>query len=330
MRSKRLVALAMVVAFAGVVAIPAAFAGPTIKFAHVNAVSHAINLSAEKFKELVEARSGGSIKVQVYPASQLGNEKDLAEGVKMGTVDMISISSGMLAMFLPPMGVFDCGYIFRDQQHQWNVLTGPIGQDYVEKLAKQAGVRILQFYYQGERNLTSNKPVYRPADLKGMKIRTPDVKGYVETVRAMGASPTPIAFDELFTALQLNVVDGQENPLPTILAMKFYEVQKNVTLTRHMAAPGVLAINERLYQRLSTSERRIVDQAILEAALYHNSLIVKQMEEAKAELKRLGMTIIEPTEDAMNEWRRMAAAALPKVFADVWDPGIYEKIINVK
>lgn len=303
----------------------------TIKLGHVNAVTHVIHMSSEKFKQLVEARSGGQIKVEIFPASQLGNEKELAEGVKMGTVDMVHISSGGLAQFLPEMGVFDAAYIFRDKDHQRAVLRGPIGKEFRDKLIAKAGIRILQYYYQGERNLTTtNKPVYGPADLKGMKIRTPDVKSYVETLRAMGATPTPIAFNELFTALQLNLVDGQENPLPTILAMKFYEVQKYVTLTRHMSAPGVLAINEKLFQKLTPEQQALIQKAADEAMDYHEQVIVKQQEEALAELQKLGMTIIKPSEEAMNEWRKMARETLPKLFEDVWGPGIYERIVNTK
>jgi tripartite ATP-independent transporter DctP family solute receptor len=306
-------------------------AATTIKLAHVNAVTHAIHLSAEKFKALVEERSGGAIKVEVYPGSQLGNEKEIAEGVKMGTVDMVHISSGGLATFLPEMGVFDAAYIFRDKAHQTSVLRGAIGTEFKEKLVAKAGIRILQYYYQGERNVTtSKKAVYEPADIKGLKIRTPDVKSYVETVRAMGATPTPIAFNELFTALQLNLVDGQENPLPTILASKFYEVQKYVTLTRHMAAPGVLAMNEKLFQKFTADQKALILKAADDAMDYHNELITKQQDDAIAELKRLGMTVIVPTDAAMNEWRTMAKNTLPKLFEDVWGAGMYDRIVNTK
>lgn len=337
MRAKKILSLGLVLTVLSIaltVALTPVGAAPstvTIKLAHVNAVTHVINLSAEKFKQLVEQKSGGRIKVQIYPASQLGNEKELAEGVKMGTVDMVHISSGGLAQFLPKMGVFDCGYIFRTQQHQRNVLRGKIGKSFRDELIAKSGTRILQYYYQGERDLTTtSRQVSKPADLKGMKIRTPDVKSYVETIRAMGAVPTPIPFNELFTALQLNLVDGQENPLPTILAMKFNEVQKFVTLTRHMMAPGVLAMNEKLYKSLSAKDQKLIQQCADEAMDYHDATIAKQQDDALAELKKLGMTVVVPTEEAMNEWRQMSKAILPKVFTDVWGEGTYESIVNTK
>lgn len=303
----------------------------TLKLAHVNAVTHVIQLSAEKFKELVEERSGGRITVQIFPSSQLGNEKELAEGVKMGTVDMVSISSGGIAQFLPEMFVLDAAYIFRDRDHQRSVLRGEIGKEFRDKLIAQAGIRILQYYYQGERNLTTkSRPVYGPADLKGLKIRAPDVKSYVENVRAMGAVPTPIAFNELFTALQLNVVDGQENPLPTILAMKFYEVQKYVTLTKHMSAPGVFAINQKVFQKFTPEEQALIQKAADEAMDYHEEVVTRQQEEDLAKLQKLGMTVITPSDEAMNEWRRMARETLPKQFEGIWSLALYERIVNTK
>lgn len=335
MRAKSIISLGLVLAVLSLAFVVGlnpvgAASTTTIKLAHVNAVTHAINMSSEKFKQLVEERSNGRIKVQIYPSSQLGNEKELAEGAKMGTVDMVHISSGGLANFLPKMGVFDAGYIFRDQKHQRNVLRGKIGKAMRDELVKKSGIRILQYYYQGERNLTTNRQVSKPADLKGMKIRTPDVKSYVETLRAMGAVPTPIAFNELFTALQLKLIDGQENPLPTIQAMKFYEVQKYVTLTGHMMAPGVLAMNDRLFKKFSSKDQKLIQQAADDAMDYHDATIVKQQEESLAELQKLGMTVVTPTEEALNEWRTMCKNSLPKVFSDVWPDGLYESIINTK
>lgn len=303
----------------------------TLKLAHVNAVTHVIQMSAEKFRQLVEERSAGQIRVQIFPASQLGNEKELAEGVKMGTVDIVSISSGGLAQFLPEMYVLDAAYIFRDRDHQRKVLRGEIGKEFRDKLIANAGIRILQYYYQGERHLTTkSRPVYGPADMKGLKIRAPDIKSYVENIRAMGAVPTPVAFNELFTALQLNMVNGQENPTTTILAMKFYEVQKYLTLTKHMSAPGVFAINEKVFQKFTPDQQALIQKAADEAMDYHEEVVSKQQEEALDQLKKLGMTIIVPSDEAMNEWRKMAAETLPKQFEGIWSRTLYERIVNTR
>lgn len=296
----------------------------TLKLAHLNAVGHPTDQGAQKFVELVQQKSGGSVKIEVFPASQLGTEKQHAEGVKLGTIDIISISAGGLAIFLPQLGVFDAGYIWRDDQHQYRVTQGPIGQEITDKMLQTAGVRILGYYYQGFRHLTTrNKVVKSPADLQGLKIRTPDVKVFAETMKAMGANPTPIPFNELFTVLQSGVVEGQENPLPTILASKFFEVQKSVHLTGHMASVGVYGMHEKTFQKLAPEQRKAMEDAMKETVEYHRKIIKEQEAKTLDELKKLGMQVVEVDRDA---FQKRVQAALPAVFEKDWGAGLYEKI----
>jgi tripartite ATP-independent transporter DctP family solute receptor len=207
------------------VALGANAAPITLKLGHVAGSDPKDNWQAgsAKFAELVDQKTKGAVNVQVFPSSQLGNDRDMTEGMRLGSVDFALIA-GVLSNFEPRLGLLEIPYIFRDAEHMRKVLNGPIGDELASAVQK-SGIRVLGWWERGPRELTSNKQVKSVADVKGMKIRVPEIPVSVDAWRAFGANPTPMAFGEVYTGLQQKVIDGQENPLAIISSAKLYEVQ---------------------------------------------------------------------------------------------------------
>lgn len=309
-------------------------AAPTkvLKLAHVNTTTQPIHLTCVKLAELVAERTNNRVQINVYPASQLGSNPEIFQGVKFGTIEMGVIPPPGLSDIVPGYAIFDAGYVFRDLSHFQKVVNGPIGESLTAELVKKGGIRVLGIEYLGTRHLTtSKKPIYKPEDLAGLKIRAVEFPIYVAVVNAMGGSATTVAFQELFGALQSGIVDGQENPIPSIWAAKMYEVQKYLMLTGHIMAGLTIAINERTYQGLSSEDRQILQQATKEAIAYGEELLVKSEKELLVDLKSKGMVVIGPEQgldvDAFR--KRVITNVLPQ-FESKWGKGLYEKIQNVK
>ncbi|GAI05652.1 unnamed protein product, partial [marine sediment metagenome] len=199
--------------------------------ATTNAKPPAINptkpyaIAGEYFAELVKEKTNGEVEIQVFPSSQLGNQRDLIEGLIFGTLDLTLTSTAVLGNFLPKIAIFDLPFLFRDVKHAYKALDS-IGME-IGKELEPKGIKLLAFFENGVRHLTNNvRPVRAPEDMKGLKIRVMEQKIYIEMMKALGANPTPMAFGELFTALQQGTVDGQENPVSHIWTKRFFEVQK--------------------------------------------------------------------------------------------------------
>ncbi len=285
-----------------------------------------------KFAELVKQKTGGNVDVQFFGSSQLGNEKDEFEQVKNGVIEMTTGSGSMLAVFpgWEPLGIFSMPYIMGGdtEAEQFKIFqkiaNGPVGKEMIENGTKASGMRALDItWWYGWRNLTTkSKQVTKPDDLKGMKVRTPDAPIQKLAMNALGASVTPMGFAELYSALQMGVVDGQENPLNTIWAQKYYEVQKYLTLTAHMTQIQVIAINEKFYQGLSPELRKVFDDAAKEAGVWQSELQIKANQQALDDLKAKGMIVnnvdkkefAEKTKDAWKE------------FEPQFGKGLYEKV----
>jgi tripartite ATP-independent transporter DctP family solute receptor len=265
-----------------------------IKFGHLQPLTDPWHLGALKFKEVVEKKSEGRLKVEIYPASQLGSEREQMEGVKIGTQEITTNSPGMLATIFPEVGVFDLPYLFRNQEHLHKVLEGPIGRGVMNRMQKGVGMFPLALWDRGPRHLTSKKPVYTPADVKGLKIRVPEIRIYLAIWRALGAKPTPMAFAELYTGLATGTVDAQENPLEVIWSNKFYEVQSHLVLTGHMRAVLWVMMNDRFFRNLPPDLQKVVTEAAKESEPYTNDIVTKAQEEILANLKTKGMKVIQP------------------------------------
>jgi tripartite ATP-independent transporter DctP family solute receptor len=299
-----------------------------IKLGNVQATADLVQEGLKKFADLVTDRTKGQIQVQIFPASQLGTEQELLEGVQLGTVHMFEGSSGSVGRFLPDLEVFAAPYVWRDVDHMLKTVRGPVGQGLAERLVKAKGMRVLDFgWLFGNRYLTTkSKAIYKPEDLKGMKIRVQPTAIYLETIKAMGANPTTMDFKEVYLGLQSGVIDGQENPPFVIYNNKFFEVQKFLMLTAHITQNQAIVINDKFYQGLSPEFRKILTDAAYEAGNYQNDIVLKSEQEGLDKLKEKGMTVVQPDLKAFRE----ATKEVWKKVSEKWEPGLYEKIQAVK
>jgi tripartite ATP-independent transporter DctP family solute receptor len=250
----------------GLVAPAAAQAPQTLKFGHVYEVGEPYHKWALWAAGEIRQKTGGRYDIQVFPASSLGKEQDLYQGLALGSVDLTYTGSFYVARDHGPMALASAPFMFRDFAHWDAFRNGEMYRGIREAYTAKSGNPVLALTYYGERHVTANRPVRVPADMKGMKFRTPDAPMYTLFPRAVGANPTPIAFAEVYLALQNGTVDGQENPLPTILAKRFHEVNRNISLTGHMTDSLVTLAAPGLWKRLSEADRKVFADTFREAA----------------------------------------------------------------
>ncbi|MCF7936190.1 MAG: DctP family TRAP transporter solute-binding subunit [Synergistales bacterium] len=243
----------------------------TLKLGHIADPKHPYAQGAVKFAELVEENSEGAMKIEVFPSSQLGNQRDLVEGLTLGTVDMTLTSTAVLGNFLPQVAVFDLPFIFRGVQHAYKALD-TVGMEIAKDL-EDRGIKVLAFMENGVRNMTNDvRPIKTPADMEGLKIRVMEQPIYIEMMKALDANPTPMAFSELFTALQKGVVDGQENPAAHIYTKRFFEVQDYISLTQHTYAAEPLCISMITWNKLDPHQQEVLKDAAWEAHNWQRQL----------------------------------------------------------
>jgi tripartite ATP-independent transporter DctP family solute receptor len=249
-----------------------------------------------KFKELVEKKSKGDLIIELYPHGQLGSADELVNGVKMGTIEMVSTDYSTFAAFYEDLFVFQFPYIYRSVEHADEVTRpgSPLFETLNANFIDKAGIRIIGNILYGTRNLTCNYPIKKPSELKGKKIRVIPNPLWIAMMEGMGGNPTPVAFSELATALATGLVDGQENPLATIYSKKFHEVQKYLMLTEHMKAFVPLCINEKVWQKLSDKQKRTLLSSAIEAKKYMMAKIETNDKKLLNTLETEGMTIIGP------------------------------------
>ncbi|NSW92678.1 MAG: DctP family TRAP transporter solute-binding subunit [Firmicutes bacterium] len=266
-----------------------------IKFAHngPSIPEHPMNVAANKFKELVEKNSNGQLKVEIYPAGQLGDARTIVEGVQMGTIEMGDVENGPMGRFVPAAMLWDLPYLFRDLDHAHKVLDGSVGQK-IANMYLEKGIRLLAYNDGGFRYFTNNKrPINTPDDMKGLKIRVMESEVMIDTINAFGATAVPMAFGEVYTALQQGTVDGQENPLDLIDSQKFYEVQDYLSLSEHFYYPRQYIISENFYNALSSELQGVVADAAKEACRVQREELAKYSANMLGKLKEAGMQVNE-------------------------------------
>jgi len=296
-----------------------------LKLGNISPEDHAWNKGARKFAELVSEKTDGSVEVEIYPNSTLGNDRDLIEGMQMGSVDM-AIAAGVISNFAPKYSLLELPYLFRDYDHLEKVLYGPVGDDLKSYLLEETGIRALDFWTRTSRQLTSNKKVESVEDLEGLKIRVPEIPAMVDSWEALGANPTPMAFGDVYTALETGVIDAQENPFALIESSKFYEVQDQLTLTNHLYGYVALMISDKTFEKLSEEQQKAINEAAKEATEYENNLVLEQKEKLFNKLKeKMNVTEIEdltPFKEKVKE--------VQEKYAEKYDEELYERIINTK
>jgi tripartite ATP-independent transporter DctP family solute receptor len=301
----------------------AAFAAVEFKFAHSGSLEHQYQIGAEQFKKLVEEKSGGEMKVNIFPQAQLGGERDLAEGVRMGTIEMSSVAAGNMAGFVPELQVFGVPFLFQTREQVYSVLDGPVGKDLADIMLGKGFVN-LSIWEVGFRNITNNiRPVKTPDDMKGLKIRVQESKIWIEFMKSLGAIATPIPFGELYTALQQKVVDGQENPVATIYSMKFYEVQKYLSLTGHTYEPALVVANPKWFNGLDPKHQAILKEAAMEAAVFQRQKLAELDRERFEVIRKAGVEVVENPDKAAFA---KATEDLHKVLADSVPEALVQKI----
>lgn len=288
---KKLFALVLAVAVSMMIT-GAASAATTIKLAHAGSLEHQYHIGAEIFKKLVEERSGGNIKVNIFPQAQLGNERDSIEGVRMGTINMTTIAAaGALPSFVPEMSVLAIPYVLQNAPQAYAVLDGPFGAK-LNSIIAGKGLKNLAYWEVGFRHFTNNiHPIKTPADIKDLKIRVQESKSWMEMIQKMGGIPTPVPFGELYSALQQKVVDGQENPIASIYSMKYYEVQKYMTLDGHTYEAAAVLVNPKWFESLAKEEQDLIIQAAIDAGKEQRATLAKLDEERLAEIQKAGVEV---------------------------------------
>jgi tripartite ATP-independent transporter DctP family solute receptor len=270
-----------------------AMAQQKIKWAHVYETSEPYHTESVWAAEEIKKRSNGKFDIQVFPASTLGKETDINQGLTLGTVDMIISGPSFAARTYPRFGIAYYPFIFRDGDHLIAYSKSPVFQEMINEFRSKTGIQVTAYTYYGARHTTAQKAFTNCAGMKGIKIRVPDVPAYRATPEACGANPTPIAFAEVYLALQNGTVEAQENPLTTIEAKKFYEVQKAIMMTGHIVDGLTTQIAPHLWNKLSDAEKKLFSDVTQEAAVRATGKIKAREAELVDEFKKKGLQIVQ-------------------------------------
>ncbi len=305
--------------------------GPTYNFtyAHAGAVTHTTHLAAQKFADLVEAKSNGRIKITIYPNRQLGDEREILENVINGTIDMSSNSTPIITTIAPALEALQLPFLLNSYDIEQKVFQSEAMKKLLDSVGESIGVKILGPHDLGMRHIANNiREVTSPDDLKGLKLRTVQSPIMTDIFQALGASPTPMAYGEVYTALQTGTIDGEEINLTSIVSEKHLEVLKYVTLTRQFPFPAVILMNREKFNQLSDEDKQIIEEAAAETQDYMFAEIKKIDEEALAKIKDAGIKVTELSEEQLEAFVRQTESLYEKYMAK--DPLIAEFVTAVR
>lgn len=297
----------------------------TIKVAHSSAATDdRLENSLQEFKKSIEEKSDGRIKIETYPNSQLGAERETLEGVQNGSIEAAVISTGPFSGFSKSMMVLDLPYLFKNGEEAFEVLDGEFGDQLYDQLLEDTGMRGLAWGENGVRHMANNKQgIVTPEDVAGMKIRTQENQAHMDMISAFGGNPTPIAFNELYSSLQQGVIDGYENPFSLIVGMKFYEVTKYMTLTSHVYGVYAFVINDSAYQKLPEDLQEILNEEAQNWAEIERQMNQDQEAKGREVVEEHGVEITELSDEEFNEFRDLATPVVQEyrdvVGADIFD-----------
>lgn len=297
----------------------------TLRLGHIQSEADAWNKGSVKFAELVEEKTKGSVKVEIYPSSTLGSDRDLVEGMQIGSVDF-ALVAGVLSNFYEPYSILELPYLFEDQAHLERFMYGDGGEKLQQDMLEEIGVRGLEFWTRGPRELTTNKLVESPSDLRGIKIRVPNIEASVEGWAKMGANPTPMNFSEVYSSLQTGVIDAQENPIAFTASAKIQEVQDYLVMTDHVFGYVQLLMSDLTYEKLTSTEQQAVKEAALEARNYQNEIVLEEEEDSLQDMIDAGMEVIEVDKEPF----RKAVQPVNERLADKYGRELYDSIVNLR
>ena len=310
-----------------------ALAQTKLKFAHVYETSEPYHAAALWAAGEIAKRTSNRYSMEVFPASQLGKESDINQGLTLGTVDIIYTGQLFAGRNYGPISIGGAPFVFRDSDHWKKFSTSKLFDELADGYQKASGgSKVVAITYYGERHVTANKAINRPEDMKNLKIRVPDAPMYTMFPRAVGANPTPIAFAEVYLALQNKTVDAEENPLPTIEAKKFYEVQTHINLTGHITDALLTIIGGPLWAKLSDADKKTFTEVFREAAARATGEIIEAEKKLTLDFAKRGKTVVKVD-------RKLFIAAVQKYYKDgkqpdgnalPWPKDIYDKLQAIK
>lgn len=320
---KMLVAVAMLMALSN-----GAEAAKQFRVGMVMTPDHPHVIAMNKFGDLVKAKTNGSVEVKVFPTSQLGNAIAQIQSVKMGTLEAFMDGAGWYGQLVGDYYIFATPYLMKDIGHTRRVAASPIADEINAKLIEKHGMRMLTLgWLRLARDVISKKPIKSLADVQGLKMRVPELTSFSEGWRTLGASPTPVAYSEIYLALQQGVVESAELSMDMFYNIKLYEVAKHIALTQHQAEPGAMIVNERFYKGLTPAEQKAIGDALKEAGALNDELIRKDQDRIVAAMKAAGVTFSEINRAEFREKTKNLPYALEE--KGVWTKGLYDKVKKI-
>jgi len=298
MWTRRLALAAALLVAAG---IAPANAQTKLKWAHVYEIAEPYHTEALWAADEIKKRTNGRYEIAVFPASQLGNENQINEGLGLGTVDIIYTGTSFAGSIHKPLAISGAPFMMRDFDHWKAYRDSKLFRDIAKGYEDKTRHKVVALTYYGERMVTANKEIKKPEDMKGMKLRVPPAPLYLMLAKSVGANATPIASAEVYLALQQGTVDGQENPLPTIMAKKFYEVQSHIMLTGHIVESLLTIVGSHVWSKLSDDDKKVFDEVLRQAAAKSSDEIRTSEQKIADELRKLGKTVVQVDREAFRK-----------------------------
>lgn len=299
-------------------------AAAVLRWASVLPTNHPGVAMMERVAKQVRDETGGAVEIQTFPSGQLGSSRDVIESAASGAIQLVDEGAAQFGQFVPQYSILEAPYIWRDPAHIRRALADPLMDEMSGQLVARRGMRVIGSTYYGTRHVTSgSRPVRSVDDMKGFKIRIPEVDTYRAMAEAWGARPTPLNISELYLALSQGAVDGQENPLPTIQSNKLNEVQKHLVLTAHIMTPRLIAVNEAAWKSLGDKNQGILRAALATHAKTQDDEIVGQEAKLADTFRAGGMVVTEPDRDSFS---KPVLASLPAKFEGKWGKGLWDRI----
>lgn len=309
--NKKIARLAVIGAISLVCSGGAYAADITLKLGHLANEDNVWHKASLKFAEEVKALTNGKVEVKVFPNDSLGKEMDLINGMQLGTADM-TITGESLQNWAPKAALLAIPYAFKDLAEMDKAVSGPLGEEIKKEIIEKAKIVPLAYFARGPRYLTSNKPIKTVDDVKGLRMRVPNVPVFMQFWRGVGAQPTPMAFSEVFTSLQTGVIEAQENPLALIKSASFFEVQKYVNRTAHVRSWIYLAISQKSFNKLNADQQKAVTEAAKRTQAYERQLMLADEQNLESELKAKGMTFVDTDQSGFAKKAKEAVLAAAK------------------
>jgi tripartite ATP-independent transporter DctP family solute receptor len=298
-------------------------ASVVLKLGHIQSESDLWHLGSEKFRDKLAELSNGDIRVDIYPNSTLGGDRDMAEGMQMGTVD-IALIAGVLSNFDDSISILEIPYLFRSPEEFEKVIYGDIGDEIAQHVLDSSGIRILDWWERGPRKITSNKPINSVDDMKGLKIRIPEISAMQQVFDACGAASTTMAWSEVYTSLQQGVIEAQENPIPFFYSSSIYEVNKYIANTDHKYEYVTMAMSDQTWQKLTAEQQEWVKEAAEYATEYENSAVDEVSEkDLKDMVDNDGVQVTDPDTSGFIS---IADEVAPKYAESIGQKDLYDKI----